>query len=134
MTMLPDRGVISVPSPYSVEETVNNLTRGLVGAGMTIFARIDQEAAAQSAGVTMRPMVLVLFGNPKAGTPLMEAYPTLAIDLPLKALVWEDPRGRVWVGTNSPEYLQERHGTKETPFSAVPLLLARALGSGEAAP
>jgi len=98
-------------------------------AGMTIFTRIDQKAAAQKVGVLMRPMVLVLFGNPKAGTPLMQAYPTLAIDLPLKALVWEDRSGRVWVSTNSPQYLQQRHGMAETPFVGVPALLKGALES-----
>ena len=81
----------------------------------------------------MRPMVLLLFGNAQGGTPLMQSYPTLAIDLPLKALVWEDAGGRVWVSTNSPEYLQRRHGLAETPFVGVPGLGARATESSKTA-
>ncbi len=122
-------GVINLTSPHAFEDTLRRLEQALGEAGMTIFARIDQKAAAQTAGMTMRPMVLVLFGNPRAGTPLMQAYPTLAIDLPLKALVWEDADGQVLVSTNSPEYLQQRHATKETPFVHVPGLLQKALKS-----
>ena len=127
MSTSPESGVINLASPYSADDTVQRLVRVLEHAGMTIFARIDQKGAAQTVGVTMRPMTLVLFGNPKAGTPLMQAYPTLAIDLPLKALVWEDANRRVWVSTNSPQYLQQRHGMAETPFAGVPALLERAL-------
>jgi uncharacterized protein (DUF302 family) len=94
---------------------------------MTIFTRIDQQSAAEAVGLAMRPMMLVLFGNPKAGTPLMQSHPTLAIDLPLKALIWEDAHGQVWV---SPEYLQRRHGMAKTPFVGVPELLAQAIESG----
>ena len=106
MSALPEIGVVSLASPYTVDDTAERVVRVLERAGMTIFARIDQQGAAQAVGLTMRPMTLVLFGNPKGGTPLMQAYPTLAIDLPLKALVWEDAHGRVWVSTNSPEYLE----------------------------
>ncbi len=127
MSASSESGVASMASPYAVNETTERVVRVLEQAGMTIFARIDQQSAAQSVGLTMRPMLLVLFGNPKGGTPLMQAYPTLAIDLPLKALVWEDSNGRVWVGTNSPEYLQRRHGLAETPFAGVPGLLKQAL-------
>ncbi len=129
MSTSDESGVTNLASPYSVDDTTQRLVRVLEQAGMMIFARIDQKAAAQAAGVTMRPMVLVLFGNPKAGTPLMQSYPTLAIDLPLKALVWEDANGRVWVSTNSPQYLQQRHATAETPFVGIPALLERALES-----
>ncbi len=131
MSTLPSSGVMNLASPYSVDDTMQRLVRVLEHAGMMIFARIDQKGAAQAVGVMMRPMMLVLFGNPKAGTPLMQAYPTLAIDLPLKALVWEDANGRVWVSTNSPQYLQQRHGMSEAPFLGVPALLERALKSGE---
>jgi len=127
----PETGVVSLASPCAVGDTTERVVRVLERAGMTIFARIDQQGAAQAAGLTMRPMMLVLFGNPKGGTPLMQAYPTLAIDLPLKALVWEDADGRVWVTTNSPEYLQRRHGLAETPFAGVPGLLAQALESSK---
>jgi uncharacterized protein (DUF302 family) len=122
---------MNLASPFSVDDTVQRLVRVLELAGMMIFARIDQKGAAQAAGVTMRSMMLVLFGNPKAGTPLMQAYPTLAIDPPLKALVWEDANGRVWVSTNSPQYMRERHGMAETPFVGVPALLERALETSE---
>ena len=124
-----ESGVMNLASPYSVDDTMQRLVRVLEHADMMIFARIDQKVAAQAVGLTMRPMMLVLFGNPKAGTPLMQAYPTLAIDLPLKALVWEDANGRVWVSTNSPQYLQQRHAMAETPFVGVPALLERALES-----
>lgn len=120
-------GVVGMASPYAVGDTTERVVRVLEQAGMTIFARIDQQTAARAVGLTMRPMILVLFGNPKGGTPLMQAYPSLAIDLPLKALVWEDEGGQVWVSTNSPEYLQRRHGLAQTPFVGVPKLLEQAL-------
>ncbi len=129
MPASPEIGVVSMPSPYSVADATERVVRVLEQAGMTIFARIDQQGAAQTVGLSMRPMMLVLFGNPKGGTPLMLAHPTLAIDLPLKALVWEDADGRVWVSTNSPEYLQRRHGLAETPFEGAPGILAKALES-----
>ncbi|MFZ0931154.1 MAG: DUF302 domain-containing protein [Syntrophobacteraceae bacterium] len=131
MPASPEIGVINLASPCTVEDTTQRVVRVIEQAGMTVFARIDQQGAAEAAGLTMRPMTLVLFGNPKGGTPLMQAYPTLAIDLPLKALVWEDAGGRVWVSTNSPEYLQRRHGLAETPFAGVPGLLAKALESSK---
>ncbi len=131
MSASPEVGVLSLSSPYAVGDTAERVVRVLEQAGMTIFARIDQQDAARSVGLTMRPMMLILFGNPKGGTPLMQSYPTLAIDLPLKALVWEDAGGRVWVSTNSPEYLRRRHGLAETPFVGVAGLLARALESSE---
>ncbi len=131
MPAVHDSGVIDVASPYSVNDTVDRLMRVIEHAGMMIFARIDQEAAARAAGMTMNPMVLLLFGNPKTGIPLMQAYPALAIDLPLKALIWKDTNGQVWVSTNSPRYLQERRGMPETPFAGVPGLLERALESSE---
>ena len=129
MPASPELGAVSMASSYTVDETTERVLRVLERAGMTIFARIDQQGAAQGVGLKMRPMMLVLFGNPKGGTPLMQAYPTLAIDLPLKALVWEDADGRVWVTTNSPEYLQRRHSLAEPPFAGVPGLLAQALES-----
>ena len=103
MSASSENGVVNLASPYSVDDTMQRLIPVLENAGMMVFARIDQKGAAQAVGLTMRPMMFVLFGNPRAGTPLMQAYPTLAIDLPLKALVWEDANGRVWVSTNSPQ-------------------------------
>jgi len=127
-------GVVSLASPHAFDETTARVIRVLEHAGMTIFTRIDQQSAAEAVGLAMRPMMLVLFGNPKAGTPLMQAHPTLAIDLPLKALIWEDANGQVWVSTNSPEYLQHRHGMAKTPFAAVPELLAQAVESSKTQP
>jgi uncharacterized protein (DUF302 family) len=82
----------------------------LAGKGLQVFALVDHSGEAEKAGMKLRPTKLLIFGSPKAGTPLMAAAPTLAIDLPLKALVWQDDGGKVWVTYNSPEYLQERHG------------------------
>ena len=105
-----DRGIIDVPSPYSVPDTLARLESILKERGLTIFARVDHSGEAEKAGLKMRPTQLLIFGSPKAGTPLMVATPSVAIDLPLKALAWEDERGRVWLSFNAPEYLQQRHG------------------------
>src|SRR3974390_3361694 len=102
-------GIIDVPSPYSVPETLARLQSILKEKGVTVFALVDHSGEAAKAGLTMRPTQLLIFGSPKAGTPLMVAAPSLAIDLPLKALAWQDERGKVWLSYNSPEYLQERH-------------------------
>jgi len=119
-----DRGIVNTSSPFSVEETVTLLSTHLQSAGMTVFAHIDQQAAAQAVGLEMRAMILLVFGNPAAGTPLMKAHPSLAIDLPLKALVWEDMSGAVWITTNSPEYLKWRHDLPVEPFHAVDNIIA----------
>ena len=105
-----DRGMIDVPSPYSVPDTLTRLESILKERGVTIFARVDHSGEAEKAGLKMRPTQLLIFGSPKGGTPLMIAAPSVAIDLPLKALAWEDESGRVWVSYNAPEYLQQRHG------------------------
>ena len=105
-----DRGMVDVPSPYSVPETLARLESILKERGLTIFARVDHSGEAEKAGLKMRPTQLLIFGSPKAGTPLMIATRRVAIDLPLKALVWEDESGRVWISYNAPEYLQQRHG------------------------
>jgi uncharacterized protein (DUF302 family) len=102
-------GLIHLPSPHSVPETLNRLTSLLQSANLTIFARVDHAAEAEKAGLKMLPTQLLIFGSPKAGTPLMVVSPTLAIDLPLKALAWEDADGKVWLSYNTPEYLQQRH-------------------------
>lgn len=122
-----DHGVVRVRSAHSLEDTVERILAAIKRADMTFFAQIDQQAAAAAVGLQMRPMKLLVFGSPRAGTPLMQAYPTLALDLPLKALVWEDKEGQVWVNTNSPGYLQNRHGMKKMPFEGVIILLQRAV-------
>jgi uncharacterized protein (DUF302 family) len=106
-------GLIQVSSPYSVDETVKRLQSILTQKGLQVFALVDHSGEAEKVGMKMQATKLVIFGSPKAGTPLMVAAPTLAIDLPLKALVWQDGNGKVWVSYNSPEYLQKRHGVPD---------------------
>jgi uncharacterized protein (DUF302 family) len=106
-------GLLQVPSPHTVEETLRRLESVLADRGVKVFAVIDHSGEAEKVGMKMRPTKVVIFGNPKSGTPLMVAAPTLAIDLPLKALIWQDEGGKVWVSYNSPEYLQQRHGVPE---------------------
>ena len=103
-------GMVDVPSRYSVPESLVRLEAILKEKGLTIFARVDHSGEAAKVGLEMRPTQLVIFGSPKGGTPLMVATPSVAIDLPLKALAWQDQQGKVWVSYNSPEYLQQRHG------------------------
>ena len=103
-------GLMWIQSPWSVPETLQRLEEILRSKGLTIFARIDHSGEAAKVGLEMRPTQVLLFGSPKAGTPVMVAAPSVAIDLPLKALVAEDDQGKVWVTYNSPEYLQQRHG------------------------
>jgi uncharacterized protein (DUF302 family) len=103
-------GMVDIPSRYSVPESMVRLEAILKEKGLTIFARVDHSGEAKKVGLEMRPTQLVIFGSPKGGTPLMVAAPSLAIDLPLKALAWQDEKGKVWLSYNSPEYLQQRHG------------------------
>jgi uncharacterized protein (DUF302 family) len=102
-------GLVRIASPHSVPETLKRLEEFLCSKGLTIFARIDHSGEAAKVGLKMRPTLVLLFGSPKAGTPVMVAAPSVAIDLPLKALVAEDDQGEVWITYNSPEYLQQRH-------------------------
>lgn len=110
MTLATAEGIISKQSNHSVDETVQKFKTVLHEKGVTLFALIDHSGEAEKAGMKMPPTRLLIFGNPKAGTPLMQAAPTTAIDLPLKVLIWEDAQKKVWVSYNSPEYLQQRHG------------------------
>ena len=102
--------VVTKPSKYSVTETIGRLETAVKEKGMQIFARIDHSGEAKKVGLAMRPTELLIFGNPKGGTALMVAKPTAAIDLPMKALAWEDEEGKVWLTYNSPELLHDRHG------------------------
>jgi uncharacterized protein (DUF302 family) len=113
MDAMPGAGVVHLRSRHSVPETVQRLESSLRAHGLKVFGLIDHSGEAEKAGLTMRPTQVLVFGSPKAGTPLMVAAPTLAIDLPLKALVWEDAGGAVWLSYNTPEYLRERHGVPE---------------------
>ena len=127
MISFQEQGIVNLPSRGSVAESAQRLAGIIESRGMTVFARIDQRAAANAVGLDMKPMVLLVFGNPKAGAPLMQKYPSLAIDLPLKALVWEDEAGRVWISYNSPEDLMQRHGMAEKPFQALEAIIAQAV-------
>ncbi len=105
----PASTIIAKASKYSVAETMDRLEKIARAKGLTIFARVDHSGEAEKAGLKMRPTQLLIFGNPKTGTALMNAAPTIAIDLPMKALAWQDADGKVWLGYNSPDYLKQRH-------------------------
>ncbi|HEX3770229.1 MAG TPA: DUF302 domain-containing protein [Polyangiaceae bacterium] len=123
-------GLRTLASAFPVEETVGRVEKAVAAAGMKVFARIDHAAEAKSAGLSMRPTVVVIFGNPKGGTPLMVAAPTVAIDLPLKALAWEDDQGQSWLTFNTPSLLVQRHGLDpKLALSLAPVgdLLAKAV-------
>jgi uncharacterized protein (DUF302 family) len=113
MTAKPDNGVVTIPSHHSVDETVKRIEDTLAARSVKLFALIDHSGEAERAGLQMRPTKLLIFGNPKAGTPWMVATPSIAIDLPMKILVAEDPDGRVWVSYNDPGYIQARHHLPE---------------------
>jgi uncharacterized protein (DUF302 family) len=105
-----NNGIIDVPSKHSVDVTFEKLRSALQAKGVTIFTVVDHSGEPEKVGIPMRPTKLIIFGSPKAGTPLMLASPSVAIDLPLKVLVWEDNEGRAWVFYNSPANLRERQG------------------------
>lgn len=110
MASASDNGIISQRSRHSVDKTVEKLKSMLQAKGPTLFAVVDHSGEAQKVGMEMRPTRLLIFGNPRAGTPLMLAAPSSALDLPLKILIWEDGEGQVWVTYNSPSYVLQRHG------------------------
>ncbi len=105
-----NNGIVSKSSKHSVDETLAKLQAILKAKEVPVFALIDHSGEAKKVGMEMHPTKLLIFGNPKGGTPLMLAAPTIAIDLPLKILIWEDDMGKIWVSYNSPEYLAQRHG------------------------
>lgn len=108
-----DNGLVSVKSSHSVKDTTDRLVKALESKGMTVFNRINHAEGAKKVGSTLLPTELVIFGNPKVGTPLMMCSRSAAIDLPQKALIWEDAQGRVWLVYNDPAYLAERHGISD---------------------
>jgi uncharacterized protein (DUF302 family) len=121
MTSGSREGIVDTPSRYAMDETVTRLTQLLRSKGVTLFAVIDHSGEAEKVGLHMRPTKLLIFGNPRAGTPVMVAAPSAALDLPLKILVWEDENGLVRLSYNSAAYLAARHGV---PDSVVPALAA----------
>ena len=106
-------GLISIKSQYSAKETMDRLENIVKQRGLNVFVRIDHSAGASTIGKNLRPAELLVFGNPQGGTPFMECAQTVGIDLPLKALVWQDAEGQVWLGYNSPEFLAKRHGVAD---------------------
>src|ERR1700729_3481849 len=110
MANMNGNGIVNIPSKHSVDETVERLRGILTSKGVTLFALVDHSGEAEKAGLKMPPTKLLIFGSPKAGTPVMLAAPSIALDLPLKILVSQDASGKVWVSYNSAEYLRERHG------------------------
>jgi uncharacterized protein (DUF302 family) len=104
------QGLTTVKSSYSSQETMKRLEAAVKAKGLTVFARIDHAEGASAAGLSLRPTEVLIFGNAKGGTPLMQAVQTIGIDLPLKALVWQDAAGDTWLSWNDPAWLAERHG------------------------
>jgi len=124
-------GIVDVPSNHSVDETVERVKNILQSKGVTLFAVIDHSGEAAKVGMKMSPTKLLIFGNPKGGTPLMLAAPSVAIDLPLKILVWQDGQGKVWLSYNSSEYLQERHGLPQDLLQNIAVVATLAAKAGE---
>jgi uncharacterized protein (DUF302 family) len=123
-----DNGLITIASAHSVKDTIDRLAADVTSKGMTVFARIDHAAGAQGAGLALRPTELLIFGNAKGGTPLMQSQQTIGIDLPLKALAFEDAAGAVWLSYNDPAWLAARHGLADDG-GAVAKILAATLGT-----
>ena len=123
-----ESGIVNISTAHSVDQTVEKLHELLRAKGVKLFALVDHSGEAEKSGLHMPPTKLLIFGSPKAGTPLMIASPIIAIDLPLKILVWEDAGGKVWISYNSPGYLQARHGVppESVPNIAVIETLAKA--------
>ena len=124
-------GLVALKSPYSAAETMNRLEAAVKQRGLTVFARIDHAAGASKVGKTLRSTELLIFGNPQGGTPMMECAQTAGIDLPLKALVWQDDAMQVWLGYNDPAFVAKRHGAATCP--AVETLSKALSGLAEAA-
>ena len=125
------KGMVDVPSKHSVDQTVDRLKEILKAKGVTLFAVIDHSGEAEKAGMKMPPTKLLIFGSPKAGTPIMVAAPSSAIDLPLKILIWEDNNGKVWVSYNSAEHLKERHGIPQELLANIAVVEALATKAAE---
>jgi uncharacterized protein (DUF302 family) len=119
-------GIVDIAGSHTVDETVERLKAILAAKGVTLFALVDHSGEAEKAGMKMPATKLLIFGSPKAGTPLMLAAPRLAIDLPLKILVWEDAQGKTWISYNSPEYLKERHGVPDDLIGNIAVVAALA--------
>ena len=124
-------GIVTIPSHHTVEQTVEKLTGILQAKGVKLFALIDHSGEAEKVGMPMPPTKVLIFGSPKAGTPLMIASPSVAIDLPLKILVHEDGEGKVWISYNAPEYIQSRHGLPSDLVQNIAMVGALATAGAE---
>ena len=124
-------GVVTISTHHSVDEAVRRLEQMMADKGIQLFALVDHSGEAEKAGLQMPPTKLVIFGSPKAGTPLMLATPSIAIDLPLKLLIWEDKSGSVWISYNAPAYLMARHGLPQDLLANIAVIekLAAAVAS-----
>ena len=131
MIVAKEAGIINIPSNHSVDETVDRLENILQSKEITLFALVDHSGEAAKVGMKMPPTKLLIFGNPKGGTPLMLAAPSIALDLPLKILVAEDAQGKVWLSYNSPEYLEERHGLPPNLLPNIAVIETLAAKAGE---
>jgi uncharacterized protein (DUF302 family) len=129
--MQKDEGIVKVSSHHSVDETIDKLKIILKSKGVTLFALVDHSGEAEKVELKMPPTKLLIFGNPKGGTPLMLATPSAALDLPLKILVAEDSQGRVWISYNSPDYLKERHGLPDNLVPNIAVVQGLAAAAGE---
>lgn len=108
-------GLVELKSPYPAKETMDRFESIAKGKGLNVFARVDHAAGAATVGMSLRPTEVLIFGHPKGGTPIMECAQTVGIDMPLKALVWQDAKGQVWLGYNDPAYLAKRHHVEDCP-------------------
>src|ERR1700756_625877 len=141
MSLFPDaapaqNGLVSMKSGFAPKETADRLVKAVEAKGLTLFCRIDHQANAVSAGLKLRPTEVLIFGNAKGGTPLMQAAQTIGIDLPLKALAWEDAAGQTWLAYNDPVWLTARHGIEAAgaaPATAMRTLLST-VTEGDAVP
>ena len=131
MTSFTGNGIIDIPTLHSIDEAVDNLKAILQEKGVTLFALVDHSGEAAKVGLIMRPTKLLIFGSPRAGTPLMVAAPSIAIDLPLKILIWEDDQEKVWLSYTSPEYLAARHNLPRELLHNIAIVAALAAKAAE---
>jgi uncharacterized protein (DUF302 family) len=117
-------GLTTIPSSYGPKDTMNRLEAAVKAKGITVFARIDHAAGASAVGLSLRPTEVLIFGNAKAGTPLMQSVQTIGLDLPLKALVWQDISGKTWLSYNDPAWLAKQHGLSGEAEAAVGIITA----------
>jgi uncharacterized protein (DUF302 family) len=129
--MQKEEGIVKIPSHHSVDETVDKLKTILKAKGVTLFAVVDHSGEAEKVGLKMPPTKLLIFGNPKGGTPLMLAAPSAALDLPLKILVAEDAQGTVWISYNTPDYLKARHDLPDNLVPNIAVVQALSAVAGE---